>query len=110
MKKSKLGRVQYGIMQVLWRRGRATAREITDEMNRAKSDCAFDGADLIAQVGSEGRGGARCGRAHVCVSCALYEESEVQVAAARELLARAFDNSALGLVAHSAEARADFCG
>ncbi len=33
MSKSKLGRVQLKIMRVLWDRGRATAREITDVLN-----------------------------------------------------------------------------
>jgi len=34
MAATKLGAVQMRIMQVLWERGRATAREITDQLNR----------------------------------------------------------------------------
>ena len=34
MSAPRLGRVQLVIMQVLWQRGRATAREITDAINQ----------------------------------------------------------------------------
>ena len=99
MKKSKLGRVQFGIMQVLWRRETATAREITDEMNREKAIAHSTVQTLLRKL--EAKGAVTHDVVErTFVFRALYEESEVQVAAARELLARAFNNSALGLVAH----------
>jgi len=33
----RLGKVQLEIMRVLWRRGRATAREITDDLTRSSA-------------------------------------------------------------------------
>ena len=36
MTATQLGRVQLLIMQVLWDRGRATAREITDQINQSE--------------------------------------------------------------------------
>ena len=35
MAEIRLGRVQYAIMEVLWRKRRATAREITEELDEA---------------------------------------------------------------------------
>lgn len=99
MKKSKLGRVQFGIMQVLWRRGAATAREITDEMNREKPIAHSTVQTLLRKLEAKGAV-VHDVVERTFVFRALSQESEVQVAAARELLARAFNNSALGLVAH----------
>jgi BlaI family penicillinase repressor len=100
----KLGRVQLQIMQVLWARGRATAREITDELNRS----SLDGGRAIAHSTVqtllrklEGKGAVTHQvQDRVFVFEPLHEQSEVTNRAVSDLLTRLFDRSVSGLVAH----------
>lgn len=100
----KLGKVQLQIMQVLWTRERATAREITEELNRQKPA----GAPLVAHSTVqtllrklEAKGAVtHRSEERTFVFEPLHEKSEVETGAVGDLLARLFDRSISGLVAH----------
>ena len=100
----KLGKVQLQIMQVLWARERATAREITDELNRQKSASAAPIAHsttqtLLRKLEAKGAITHRI-EERTFVFEPLHERSEVETGAVGDLLTRLFDRSISGLVAH----------
>lgn len=124
----RLGKVQLEIMRILWRRGRATAREITEEMSQTRGRGAPEArcggrapGDLAPQATAAGAGPR--GVAHSTVQTLLrqlqakgavtyevedrtfvyrplYQQSEVTETATRELLARLFNGSVYSLMAH----------
>lgn len=100
----KLGKVQLQIMQVLWARERATARTITDELNRQKSADESPIAHSTVQTllrKLEAKGAVRHHtEERAFVFEPLHERSEVEIGAVGDLLARLFDRSISGLVAH----------
>jgi BlaI family penicillinase repressor len=123
---ARLGKVQRQIMEVLWRHGRATARQITDELCRARGS-----RDLAPQATAAGEvlcpirereNGPRA-IAHSTVQTLLRQleakgaithaveertfvfrplcqPADITTSALRDLLARAFQGSVYGLVAH----------
>ena len=100
----RLGKVGMRIMRVLWERSRATAREITDALNQSgRSEIAHSTVQtLLRQL--EAKGALRHeedGRTWVFVP--VVREDEAAQTATRDLLARVFDNSVSGLVAHLLE-------
>ena len=98
-KAARLGKVQLEIMRVLWRRGRASAREITEEMSRAQPVAHSTVQTLLRQL--EAKGAVRHDvEERTFVFYPLQEETEVATTAARELLTRVFDGSVYGLMAH----------
>jgi BlaI family penicillinase repressor len=95
----RLGRQQLQIMRILWERGRATAREITEELNRGQRVAhstvqtvlrKLEAKDAVTHETEE----------RTFVFRPLYRQSEVTESATRDLLARLFDGSVYGLVAH----------
>lgn len=97
-----LGRVQLQIMQVLWDRGRATAREITDVLNESGEIAHSTVQTLLRQLE------AKQAVAHETVERTfvfypLIEEENVTQHATRELIDEIFDGSAAGLVAYLLE-------
>ena len=102
MTASQLGRVQLQIMQVLWDRGRANAREITDALNK-DSDIAHSTVQtLLRQLEAKG---AVSHEKHdrTFVFFPLIKEDSVTQNATRELIDDIFDGSAAGLVAYLLE-------
>ena len=100
----RLGKVQLQIMQVLWARERATAREITDDLNRQKSVGAAPIAHsttqtLLRKLEAKGAIKHRI-EERTFVFEPLHERSEVETGVVGDLLARLFDRSISGLVAH----------
>jgi BlaI family penicillinase repressor len=96
---AKLGEVQLQIMQVLWQRGQATAREITDELNRRKPIAHSTVQTLLRKLETKGAVTHKI-EDRTFVFVPVREETEVATTATRDLLARLFDNSVSGLVAH----------
>lgn len=97
-----LGRVQLQIMQVLWDRGRANAREITDALNETGEIAHSTVQTLLRQLE------AKQAVAHEIVErtflfYALIEEVHFMRHATRELINDVFDGSAAGLVAYLLE-------
>ena len=101
---ARLGKVGMRIMRVLWARGRATAREITEDLNaQRRGEIAHSTVQtLLRQL--EAKGALKHeeeGRTWVFVP--VVREEEAAQTATRDLLARVFDNSVSGLVAHLLE-------
>jgi BlaI family penicillinase repressor len=101
-KAPRLGKVQLRILQVLWRHPDATAREVTDELNRSKGGEALAHSTvqtLLRQLEAKGVV-AHSVEGRIFRFRATAQEKEVAVGATRELLSRVFHSSVPGLVAH----------
>jgi len=94
----RLGRVQLMIMRVLWQRGRATARQITDALNRRQPVAHSTVQTLLRKLEAKAAAAHEVdGRTFVFYP--LVEEEKVKTGATRELLERMFAGSPAGLVA-----------
>ncbi len=101
MDETQFGRMQFRIMQVLWDRGKAAAREITEALNADGSEPVAHSTvqTLLRQLEAKGAVGHESdGR--VFVFSALLKEDKVKKTAARDLLERVFGGNVAGLVAH----------
>ncbi|WP_422928772.1 BlaI/MecI/CopY family transcriptional regulator [Singulisphaera sp. PoT] len=99
MSESQLGRLQFRIMQVLWDRGRVTAREITDALNEAQPVAHSTVQTLLRQLEAKGAVGHEAtGRTFHFF--ANLKEDKVKRTATRDLLERVFGGSVGSLVAH----------
>jgi len=95
----RLGRVQTRIMKVLWQRGRATAKEITDALSRKKDIAHSTVQTLLRKLEAKGAVAHEVeDRTFVFYPCVT--ENAVTRSATRELMARMFDGSPSGLVAY----------
>ncbi len=95
----KLGRVQLQIMQILWERGEATAREVTDALNVTEPVAHSTTQTLLRKLEAK-HAVAHTVRDRVFVFRPLSEEADVSESAARDLLTRVFGGSVYGLVSH----------
>ena len=99
MTATQLGRVQLLIMQVLWERERATAREITDQINESEPIAHSTVQTLLRGLeeksavdhGTEGR---------TFTFYPLIQEADFKQSAIQDLLNRVFRGSVNGMVAH----------
>jgi len=94
-----LGRVQLQIMQILWERGEATAREITDALNLAEPVAHSTTQTLLRKLEAKGAA-AHTVHDRVFVFRPLSQEADTRESAARDLLTRVFGGSVYGLVSH----------
>ena len=95
----RMGKVQLQIMQVLWGRGEATAREITDALNLSAPIAHSTTQALLRKLEDKGAV-AHESRDRVFVFRPLSQQSDVSETAARDLLTRVFGGSVYGLVSH----------
>ncbi len=95
----KLGRVQLQIMQILWERGEATAREVTDALNLAVPVAHSTTQTLLRKLEAK-NAVTHIVRDRVFVFRPLSQEADVSESAARDLLTRVFGGSVYGLVSH----------
>jgi BlaI family transcriptional regulator, penicillinase repressor len=99
MAPTQLGRVQLRIMQVLWDKGRATAREITDAIN-AGEPIAHSTVQTLLR-GLEEKGSiAHKAEGRTFVFFPLVAEDKFKRNATRDLVERVFGGNAAMLVAH----------
>ncbi|REK17451.1 MAG: BlaI/MecI/CopY family transcriptional regulator [Planctomycetota bacterium] len=99
MPPTQLGRVQLLIMQVLWDKGRATAREITDTINASEPIAHSTVQTLLRGLEQKGAISHRAeGRTFVFVP--LIAEDKFRTSVTRDLLDRVFGGNAGSLVAH----------
>jgi len=99
MAATQLGRVQLLIMQVLWDKGRATAREITDTINLAEPIAHSTVQTLLRGLEEKGAASHELeGRTFVFFP--LVKEQEFKQSATRELVERVFGGSVGTLVTH----------
>ena|SRR5713101_5191810 len=96
---ARLGKVQLQIMQLLWRYGRATARQITEDLSGEKPVALSTVQTLLRKLEAKGAvTHEKEGRTFFFRP--LYEEAEVTTSATRDLLVRLFDGSVSRLVTH----------
>src|SRR4051794_38076760 len=95
----RLGRVQLRIMQMLWSRGRATAREITDALSATEPIAHSTVQTLLRTLKDKGSIDHEVdGRTFVFFP--LVKEEKYKRNAARDLLHRVFGGNVGTLVAH----------
>ena len=94
-----LGKVQLQIMQVLWEKGQATAREITDAMNRHEP-IAHSTVQTLLRGLEEKQAVAYRVEGRVFIFYPLIKEDKVRTSAARDLVERIFGGNAAELMAH----------
>jgi BlaI family penicillinase repressor len=99
MASMQLGRVQLLIMQVLWDEERATARQITDAINRSER-IAHSTVQTMLRVLEEKRAVSHQPEGRTFVFFPLVAESEFKQTATQNLLERVFGGSPSSLVAH----------
>jgi BlaI family transcriptional regulator, penicillinase repressor len=99
MGETQLGRMQFRIMQVLWHRGRANAREITDALNETEPVAHSTVQTLLRQLETKGAiAHDRSDRTFVFYP--RLKEDKVKRTATRDLLERVFGGNVGSLVAH----------
>ncbi len=99
MGETRLGRMQFRIMQVLWERKRANAREITEALNDAEPVAHSTVQTLLRQLEAKGAVGHEA-EDRTFVFFPRLKEDRVKRTAAREVLDRVFGGNVSGLVAH----------
>lgn len=102
MTEAKMGQVQLKIMQLLWKLKRATARELTDELNRSEAIAHSTVQTLLRQLETKGSvAHEQDGRTFYFFP--VVPEDKVKKSATRELLQSVFEGSVGGLVSHLLE-------
>ena len=99
MGETQLGRMQFRIMQVLWDRGRASARDITEALNEAEPVAHSTVQTLLRQLEAKGAIGHESEN-RTFVFFPSLKEDKVKKTAARELLERVFGGNVGSLVSH----------
>jgi|SRR5579883_561549 len=95
----RLGKVQLQIMQILWRDGEATARQITEELC-ARSPIAHSTVQTLLRKMEDKGAVAHEQKDRTFVYRPVYREVEVRESATQDLLSRVFNGSVYGLVSH----------
>ena len=99
MTSTQLGRVQLLIMQVLWKNGRTTARQITDAINEIEPIAHSTVQTLLRGLEEKGAVDHEAeGRTFVFFP--LVEEANFKQSATRDLVQRVFGGKAGSLVSH----------
>jgi BlaI family penicillinase repressor len=91
--------MQLLIMQVLWRKGRATAREITDALNESES-VAHSTTQTLLRGLEDKQAVAHEAKGRTFVFFPLVEEDNYRQNVTSDLLQRVFGGNAADLVAH----------
>jgi BlaI family penicillinase repressor len=99
MGETQLGRMQFRIMQVLWERQRANAREITEAINETEPVAHSTVQTLLRQLEAKGAVGHEA-EDRTFVFFPRLKEEKVKRTAARALLERVFGGNLGSLVAH----------
>lgn len=102
MTATKLGRMQLRIMQILWKKRRATAREITDALNQAAPVAHSTVQTLLRGLEDKGSVSHEV-EGRIFMFFPLVEEDRYQHHATHDLLQRAFGGNVANLVAHLLE-------
>ena len=99
MTSTQLGRVQLLIMQVLWDRQRATAREITDTINKSEP-IAHSTVQTLPRALEEKSAVSHEAEGRTFIFFPLVEEENFKLNATSDLIERVFGGNAANLVAH----------
>lgn len=96
------GRMQQRIMQILWSRGKAHARDITDVLNKDEPVAHSTVQTLLRQLEKKGAV-THTLEDRTFVFRPVVDEHKARRSATRELIERVFGGSVTGLVAHLLE-------
>src|SRR4051812_41498613 len=96
---TRLGRVQLRIMKVLWDRGHATAKELTEALSHDKPIAHSTVQTLLRKLGQKGAV-PHTADDRTFVFRAAVDEQSVTRSTTRDLIERVFGGSAAGLVAY----------
>lgn len=99
MTATQLGRVQLLIMQVLWDKGQATAREITDTISQ-KEAIAHSTVQTLLRGLEEKSAVDHRAEGRTFVFFPLVKEKQFKDTATRDLVERVFGGDASNLMAH----------
>ena len=102
MSETKMGQVQLRIMQLLWKLKRASARELTDELNKTEPIAHSTVQTLLRQLEAKGSVSHKKEQ-RTFYFYPLVKEEKVKKSAARELIESVFQGSAGGLVSYLLE-------
>lgn len=95
----RFGRVQLLMMQVLWEKGRATAREITETLNESEAIAHSTVQTLLRKLEAKGAV-AHAVDDRTFIFRPLVQADNVRQAATREFIDRLFGGSPAGLVSY----------
>lgn len=95
----RLGKVQLQIMQVLWERRTATARQITDALNEKQAIAHSTVQTLLRQMEAKGAI-THDAEERTFTYRPLVRQNEITETALRDVLTRLFHGSVYGLVSH----------
>lgn len=98
----RLGKVQLQIMQFLWQKGEATAREITNHLADDGELAHSTVQTLLRKLEKKGAIG-HVERDRIFVFKPVAREADVTESSTRDFLARVFQGSVSGLVSHVLE-------
>jgi predicted transcriptional regulator len=104
MEAMNLGRVQLQIMQVLWDKQQATAREITDAIN-ALEPIAHSTVQTMLRVLEEKQAVQHKAEGRTFVFYPLVPETDFKQSATQNLVERVFGGSVSNLLAHLLDCR-----
>jgi BlaI family penicillinase repressor len=101
LQQKRLGAKQMEILQVIWRRSEATAREITDDLNigRKKETAHSTVQTLLRELEQKGVVDHRQ-EGRTFIFFAIVEQGDVAISATHDLLRRVFEGSPLRLMTH----------
>jgi BlaI family penicillinase repressor len=99
MRATQLGKVQLLIMQVLWEKGSATARKITDSINATEPIAHSTVQTLLRGLEDKGSVSHKA-EGRTFVFSPLVAEDRFKQSATRDLLQRAFGGNVATMVAH----------
>ncbi len=102
MNSPRLGRVQLKIVQVLWEKGRANAREITETLSRQEPIAHSTVQTLLRKLEAKGAVGHDM-EDRTFVFYPLVREDRVKQGTTQDLVDRVFNGSPAGLVAYLLE-------
>ncbi|MHC4441531.1 MAG: BlaI/MecI/CopY family transcriptional regulator [Planctomycetota bacterium] len=95
----RFGRVQLRIMHVLWSKGRANAREITEALNKEEPIAHSTVQTLLRKLEAKGAVSHK-EEDRTFIFFPRVNEKNVARSATREFVDRMFDGSVAGLVSH----------
>jgi BlaI family penicillinase repressor len=102
MSSIRFGRMQHRIMQILWEKKTASARDITDVMNKEEEVAHSTVQTLLRKLEVKGAVGHKV-EERTFLFFPLVEERKALRSATRELVDRVFGGSFAGLMAHLLE-------
>ncbi len=102
MTQIKMGQVQLRIMRLLWKKKRATARELTEELNKTEPIAHSTVQTLLRQLETKGSV-AHEKEQRTFYFYPLVKEEKVKKSASRELIQNVFGGNVGGLVSYLLE-------